>query len=528
MKYTRREVLRLTAASSLLPLLGTPGCGEGSLDGGDGLPVYEYSGVQGPSDLFQHGVASGDPLPDAVILWTRVSREDSAPVEVFWEMARDAAFQTRVGAGWFTTDAARDYTVKIDAAVPDAGTEYHYRFFALGRASIVGRTRSAARGATDSLRLAVVSCSSFAHGYFHVYRAVAARPEIDAVLHLGDYIYEYGTGEYGAVREYEPAHEIRTLSDYRTRYAQYRRDLDLQAVHARFAFIGVWDDHEAANDSFVSGAENHTEDAEGPWLTRLEIARRVYAEWMPIREQPDGRIFRSFHFGDLVDLAMLDTRLWGRDVPAASPTDTATINDAGRTLLGFDQEAWLENELRASTAQWRLIGQQVVFTQLKLQGAPNSQGGGTIFNPDQWDGYAPARQRLLDLVRTESIANVVVLSGDIHSSGAGDVSDDPNNPEAYDPATGAGSLAVEFVTPGVTSPSFGEGSNQTVLPLIKAQNPHIKFADVENRGYTIINVTRERVHASWYHFTRVDESEAAEQFAASYQTLAGSSRVTAG
>lgn len=513
MGYTRREILKIAAATPVLGLVTQLGCGDGG-DGngasGDGFPTYEYTGEPGPEDLFQHGVASGDPLGTAVILWTRVTPVSSEPVEVFWEMAHDEDFQDRVGAGWVTASTDRDFTVKLDAESLEPGTSYYYRFRALGRSSLLGRTRTAPAASAEAVRFAVVSCASLAHGFFHAYRKVAELTDVDVVIHLGDYIYEYGSGEYGNVRDYEPPHEILTLSDYRIRYAQYRRDPDLQAVHVAFPLIGVWDDHEAADNSFKDGAVNHTEGSEGRWSDRVQIARRVYSEWMPVRDQPDGRIFRAFQYGDLLDLIMLDTRLWGRDRPAAGSQEKDVINDPNRTILGFDQEAWLDQQLRASTGHWRIIGQQVVFGHLKSFGASNSEGGGNIFNPDQWDGYAASRQRIFDLIRAESLRNVVVLSGDIHSSGAAELNDDPNNPDAYDPDTGAGSLAIELVTPGVTSPSFGPGANTSILPVILGANPHIKYADIENRGYLIVDITRERVRAAWHHFAVVESADAEE------------------
>jgi alkaline phosphatase D len=214
--------------------IGCSGDDEGAK--GDGLPTYSYDGTPGPETLFSHGVASGDPLPNAIILWTRVSPQSEAAIEVWWEIARDLGFEKRVQVGTFTTDAERDFTVKLDVTGLEAGATYYYRFFALGRESPMGRTKTAPVGDVAHLRFAVLSCASFAHGYFHAYRSVAERLDLDAVLHLGDYIYEYGSGEYGNVREYEPPHEILALADYRMRYAQYRRDPHLQEVHQHHSY----------------------------------------------------------------------------------------------------------------------------------------------------------------------------------------------------------------------------------------------------------------------------------------------------
>ena len=269
MRISRRDVLRGMVAFPMVAALPLGGCTD---DGGE---VHV---------IFVHGVASGDPLPDALIIWTRVSTA-TGPTEVLWEVSADD-FATIAKSGSFTTDESRDYTVKVDVTGLTAGTAYRYRFTALGETSTVGRARTPPAGAMDAARFAVVSCSSYAHGYFHAYRAVAGE-ELDAVIHLGDYIYEYGDGEYGDVRTYQPPHEIISLADYRTRYGYYRKDPDLQAVHRQHPFIAVWDDHESANNAWAEGAENHTTGIEGSWADRKAAAARAYAEWMPIREN-DG------------------------------------------------------------------------------------------------------------------------------------------------------------------------------------------------------------------------------------------------
>lgn len=272
---------------------------------------------------FDHGVASGDPLADRVVLWTRVSPVEPAPqtIPVRWEVAADSAFDQVVAEGQTATDAARDFTVKVDAGGLAPGQRYHYRFSVAGDKSPVGRTRTLPSGPVDRVAFAVVSCSNYSHGLFTVYRAIAAREDIDAVLHLGDYLYEYPPDVYVSEpaiamgRVVVPDGELLTLADYRTRYALYRTDADLQAAHAAHPFIAVWDDHEVANDAWKGGAENH-DDSEGDFATRKAAAIRAYHEWLPIRETPDGdpgRLYRSFDFGDLASLIMLDTRLAGRD-----------------------------------------------------------------------------------------------------------------------------------------------------------------------------------------------------------------------
>jgi len=468
MKLSRRLFLRGTAALPLVTMLPlTAGCG----DDGDGHVV------------FVHGVASGDPTPTALIIWTRVSTA-TAPVDVLWEVSTDD-FATIAATGMVTTDDARDFTVKVDVTGLTGGTAYVYRFTALGETSDVGHARLPAAGAQEHARLGVVSCSSLAHGYFHGYRTLAGE-DLDAVIHLGDYIYEYGSGEYGDVRPYEPEHEILSLADYRTRYSQYRRDPDLQAIHAAHAFITVWDDHELADNSWSGGAVNHQPDTEGAFAERRMIAAQVYREWMPIRDSADGHIYRRLGFGDLIDLCMLDTRLFGRD--QQSSEGGPPIDDPARSLLGAAQEAWLGDQLASSTATWRLIGQQVMVGQLPQ-----------FLNTDAWDGYPAARARFFDLLEANQSTNVVVLTGDIHSSWGMDLTRDPTNAAAYDPATGQGALAVELVTPGISSPGLPEGLSAGVLNLV-AENRHLKFADVYRRGFIVLDVDRARVQASYFHF----------------------------
>jgi len=291
-----------------------------ALAGGAALP----SGARGQSReaaAFTHGVASGDPQADRVILWTRAFREDGAAAEVRWVVARNPELSDIVSEGRAETGPGRDYTVKVDAAGLAPGEAYFYGFFAGDIGSTVGRTRTLPRADAPHARLAAISCSNYPAGYFNVYRLLAERGDLDAVVHLGDYIYEYGPGGYATAwgmengRAPEPAKEIVTLSDYRRRYAQYRSDPDLQAAHASHPFICVWDDHESTNDSWRGGAENH-DAGEGAWDERKRAAVRCYLEWMPIRDPEPGRpreaIWRSFDFGRAASLVMLETRLTAR------------------------------------------------------------------------------------------------------------------------------------------------------------------------------------------------------------------------
>lgn len=504
--FGRRALLRGAAvlAAPLAPALGA--CSQD-----DGADV----------ERFQHGIASGDPLPDAVILWTRITGDGDAAIDVTWEIAEDPEMNQAVASGSARADASRDFTVKVDARGLSPARTYYFRFRALGATSRIGRTRTAPSGATPRLRLAMVSCASYAHGYFHGYRALASHLDLDAVIHLGDYIYEYGDGEYGDVRSYEPPTEILTLADYRTRHSHYKKDPDLQEIHRQHPFITVWDDHETANDSYKDGAENHTPEREGAFAERKAAAQRAYAEWMPIREQTDDRIFRKLAFGDLVDLVLLDTRLYARTEQAGGAIAAPPPPDPARTLLGDEQAAWMENELKTSTARWKLVGQQVMVGNLILD------KGKQLANLDQWHGYPESRTRLLSFFRDSGVKDVIVLTGDIHSSWANELVFDPNDVQEYDPATGKGSLAVEFVTPGITSPGIPE----IFLGLIeqtRAINPHIRFVEPSHRGFVILDITPERVQASWHLFDDIVLPEpASPRFSAAWSVRAGETRLNA-
>ncbi|MBC8073102.1 MAG: alkaline phosphatase D family protein [Deltaproteobacteria bacterium] len=524
MPISRRELLRRAGALTIA-WPAAAGCGaddaggdgteaddsgSSSGTGGDDLPVYEYDGPPGPPDLFQHAVASGDPLTDAVILWSRVTGAPEGAVEAFYEVALDPAFEQRVAADYAQTGPERDYTLKLDVAGLEPGTTYYYRFFALGITSPIGRTKTAATGASTRMRIAVASCSSLAHGYFHAYRRIAERPDLDMVIHLGDYIYEYGSGQYGEVRPYEPAHETIALADYRMRYAQYRRDADLAECHRQHPMIAIWDDHELADNAWSTGAENHSAD-EGEYDARRAAAYQAYAEWMPFREGAAGVIYRSLAFGELLQLALLDTRIVGRDEQLVSVDDPA-LDDPERQLLGAAQEAWLA-QVFDDTAQWKLLAQQVMVAQLRL--------GENPLNLDQWDGYPAARTRLFELIRERAPTNLVVLTGDIHSSWAFDLADDPFG-DGYDPSTGAGSIAVELVTPSITSPGFPVDSAAQFM----ASHPHLKWGNLVDNGYVLLDVTPERLQASWWLVADVTStSGGAESVAAVWSIADGTSHL---
>jgi alkaline phosphatase D len=488
------------------------------------LPASARTQERGPL-RFQHGVASGDPLTDRVILWTRVTPADTtAPTTVRWRVAADPAVSQVVRQGDVTTSAARDHTVKVDVAGLDPGRTYFYVFETGGERSPVGRTKTLPAGPVQRLRLATVSCANYPAGFFNVYRLIAQRSDLDAVVHLGDYIYEFANGEYGdgtpLNRLPRPLGESITLADYRQRYATYRTDPDLQEVHRQHPFIAVWDDHELANDAWSRGAQNHNP-GEGEWSVRRAAAWKTYMEWMPVREQPgaDIRLYRTFRFGSLVELVMLDTRaLRDQQVP---PDDLAGVASQSRHLLGAGQEAWLYETLNGSQRdglRWRLLGQQTMFSRLVPPGRP-------VQSPDAWEGYQAERERVFGFLQRTRMSNLAILTGDFHSSWAFDV---PRNPwTGYQAATGAGSLAVEFVTPAVSSPGlFTSEQVQRVVPAIRASVPCLKYLEGQQRGYVLIDVTPGSLRADWYHAETVSSRSTAERRAASLVCEAGSARLT--
>ena len=488
---------------------------------------------------FNHGVASGDPLHDRVIIWTRVTTPNwYDDVEVKWQLARDPTMRSIVAHGRVNANMLRDFTVKIDVTGLEPARSYYYVFSAAGERSVIGRTRTLPRDRADAARLAMVSCSNLPIGLFNVYALIARRADLDAVLHLGDYLYEYANFTFGdgnlLGRVPDPDKELVSLQEYRLRHAQYKADADLQAAHRQHPFICVWDDHEISNNAWKDGAENHNPElGEGDWQVRKRAAIRAYFEWMPIRasdQDPGERIYRQFRFGDLADLLMLDTRIHGRDrqLPAIGPggglpVDDPLVNDAARTLLGFDQEAWLTESLAVSQADgmtWRLLGQQVMMA----QSSPDN--GRTFFGSDQWDGYIPSRQRLFDTVRTHDVDNLVVLTGDVHSSWANELSENPWNAAGYDPATGRGVLGVEFVTPGVTSPGVPDPVLAAQISVsVRSVSPHTKYAEFNKRGYVLLDLDRERIQGEFWHVATVDVPSRDETMAAAFINEAGANRL---
>ncbi len=520
-----------------------------------GVVLVPAAAVRGASAAaapqFAHGVASGDPLPDGILLWTRVTpTAESQPgsgagprVDVRWEVARDAAFQQIVRSGSASTGPDRDHTVKVDVDGLAPATAYWFRFDLDGTFSGVGRTKTAP--ATDAavagLRFGVLSCSNWQGGYFSAYRHLAARGDLDAILHLGDYLYEYPVGGFGArgvtIRPHSPSHEMVSLADYRQRHAQYKTDPDLQSLHARHPWVITWDDHETANDAWSGGAENHQPETEGPYAVRAAAARRAYLEWMPVRASDDGKIFRRIRFGRLAELSMLDLRSY-RSKQVTS-TDGKGVEDPNRTIAGKDQFAWLKSGLTGTNAQWKLVGNPVMIAPVGLDLVPNNLLGpiakllglsqdGLALNADQWDGYAFERRELLHALADRRVNDTVFLTGDIHSSWANDV--------PLDAATYPGhsrSVATEFVTTSVTSDNvddFLKVAPRTVSLLaegaIRTFNRHVRAVEMDSHGYTVLDVRPDRVQSDWWFLADRTSKTSTVRHGASFGVASRSQKVT--
>lgn len=508
--------------------------------------------------VFRHGVASGDPLPHAVLLWTRVTpTAASTPgsgkgprVEVRWEVATDTAFRRIVRRGAFQTGPGRDHTVKVDVTGLEPATWYFYRFRYGATTSPIGRTRTApATDATpDHLRFGVVSCANLQAGWFAAYRGLAAREDLHAVVHLGDYLYEYGPGQYGYgiddedIRSHVPAHEMVSLADYRQRHAQYKQDPDLQALHAKYPWIVTWDDHEVTNDAYRDGAENHNTDlGEGDYRLRRARAHRAYDEWMPVRldgtaRLGDGdRLFRRLRFGRLAEISMLDLRTY-RDAQAVLPGPE--VSDPDRSITGRQQLDWLKDSLSRGRAQWKIIGNPVMIAPVDFGALPhdlldpvNDVTGllprdGVPYNVDQWDGYTDDRREVLQHIRDHQVTDALFITGDIHSGWACEL---PYDASTYPIGDSAG---VEFVCSSVTSNNLKDitgtpphTTSTVVEQVIKANNRHIKYLNFDDHGFSVLDVTAARAQMDWYVIGDRADKNTSVTWSVSYATRTGTGRV---
>lgn len=477
---------------------------------------------------FTLGVASGEPFPSGMVLWTRLAPDPLAldgsggvaprPVAVRWEVAEDEAFSRVVQRGLEVTRPETGHTVHAEVDGLRAGREYFYRFRAESEISPVGRTRTApAPGSTTPLRLGFASCSMFEHGYFTAYRHMA-EDDLDLMIHLGDYIYEHGPSEFrsptGNVRPFANGH-IRTLADYRIRHAQYRTDPDLQAAHGAAPWIVTWDDHEVDNNwaDEVPEADGQTREA---FLARRAAALQAYWENMPLRRSAfpvgiDLPLHRRLAWGSLAAFHVLDTRQYRSDQACGdgSRIDCVERLDPSRTLTGAEQERWLLDGLTGSTARWNVLAQQVVFAQRDFEAGPVQR-----FSMDAWDGYRASRDRVMAgiVARGPHELNPVVLTGDVHVNYAAELRQNFDDPAS--PTTG-----VEFVGTSITSGGNGSDTTtggQTVL----RENPHFKFFNAQ-RGYVRCTVTDREWRADYRVLPYVTSPGAPASTRASFVTEAG-------
>lgn len=464
---------------------------------------------------FYHGVASGDPTDTSILLWTRLTKEITYDQnDLSWEVATDRKFKNVIASGVANASKATDYTVKPFVTGLSPNTHYFYRFIDGKKKSIVGEFKTLPNDASQ-LDIAFASCSNYEWGYFNNYRFMAEDTTIDLIVHLGDYIYEYGIGTYGDTslqRLNVPAHEIKTLDDYRTRYSLYRLDKDLILAHQKKAFITTWDDHESANNSYDEGAQNHQEETEGSWSERSKAVRQAYYEWLPVQKKDEEPLYRSFSIGNLANLIILDTRLGGRTVQMSPKDDD--FEDRERTILGFEQRQWFEDNLR-SKHKWKIVGNQVPFGPLYL---PDSVKG--IKYMDGWDGY-PVEQQYMQQTMSD-IENVVIVTGDFHRSFALE-----NNPNAV--ADTSSNVAVEFVVTSITSANADEyyeeksvrNQNNSYLSF----NPHMKYANSKDHGYVILRISPEQVITEYVYATDIRTPEADSYVGQTFKVKSGSKQL---
>lgn len=444
-------------------------------------------------EWFPFGVASGDPTQHAVVLWTALHPALAADgAEVLMELSASSFFDPILTSEQKKATPENAYSVVFQPQNLQENTRYFYRFVCGSDTSVIGETKTLPENPKE-LAFAVVSCSNYEWGYFNAYASIARTQGLDFVIHLGDYIYEYEPGKYGdkdLPRKHLPASEILTLSDYRTRYAQYRLDPHLQELHRTMPMIAVWDDHEIANNAYRDGAENH-QASDGEWELRVQAARKAYFEWMPIIPQPTHSIQRAFHLGELASLWMMDGRLEGRSKQLASLNDPMAM-DSSRSMLGVAQRDRLLNDVKYSKARWKILGNQVVFSSFDLPQALAKYGK----SMDMWEGYPVERNFLMNSWRAANVTNLLVLTGDAHASFCMDL-----RSNRFDAATGMG---AEWVTPSVTSGSLNEYIASWKARIAerkladKRLNPHLRYVNFRDHGFMIVRLTETNATCSWY------------------------------
>jgi alkaline phosphatase D len=522
---------------------------------------------------FYHGVASGDPLEDRVIIWTRITPDRDTTITGTYILATDTELKNIEKIGTFSTDSSKDYTVKIDVTGLQSNTSYYYAFIALGKRSAIGRTKTAPAVLSDNLstvlKFAVMSCANYEGGYFNAYARVAERNDLDAVIHLGDYYYDYAKGKHrnsnlkDPNRSYIPIHKTVTKADYRLRLSLYHLDKDLQKLHQQHPFIVIWDDHEIANNAYETGAKSNT----GDWDMRKKDVREAYFEWLPIRGTAENpTMYRAFSYGKLLDLFILDTRLEGRQKqPSNFDTPEDPLNP--RRMISPTQCNWLINNLKKSTAQWKLLSSQVIFSNINVAFvAPlprlrfNARFLQNMFL-DSWNGYLFQRNSILDALKQNKVSNVVIVSGDSHASWSFDLNKQPvlytypnskptylpqSNPfkaalnEGYNPETGEGAQGVEFSTPSISSSSFADILLPSVVanwetaankphPNIRGNpnyNPHLKYVDLTQHGYFVLDVRADSIQCDYFYVPTITTEADVEKWGRGLSSRHNSNKIT--
>lgn len=530
-KLTRRKALAGISSTLLLPLVG-------HAQQRPWVPM---------SPNFRHGVASGDPDQESLIIWTRVS-DVERPVQVDWQVAQDPLFKTVVSRGTVTASVSHDYTVKVLVASLEAGKSYYYRFHLQNGYSPEGRTRTLPKGDIDSLTLAVASCTNYPFGYFNAYEAIARDTTVDWVLHLGDYIYEYGPQGYGGDsgralgRTHEPPRETVSLADYRQRHAQYKSDAQSQMMHAAHPLLLLWDDHELTNNPWRGGAQNHQPTTEGSWATRRDMALQAYFEWMPVRDPFPGQrredYWRNWRFGSLASLVSLETRLSGRAIQidyakhADKLTDRAGVEQFLRDVVGAENRPMMSDrmqsflrdsllEARAAGRRWQLVANQIPMARTRhprvaaasleaLRGTMSDKAFarftkiaryGELELPlflDHWDGYPAAREAFYQLCKDCKATDLVVLTGDSHSFWSNQLRDAAGN-----------AMGVELGTTGISSPGpfteFGPEGSALMDNSIIASNDEIVWTNGRHNGYLRLSLGRDTARADYLSVSTINK-----------------------
>lgn len=447
------------------------------------LPFSTY-GMRFPQNTdsyFKEGIASGDPTQEAVVIWTRITDKYSSNLEVAWEVSDVSDFSHTISKGTTTTSGEKDCTVKIDVKGLQAATHYYYRFMYKDKHSATGSCKTLPHALQKTLNAAIVSCNNYEDGYFTSFEHIVRQTDIDYVVHLGDYIYEYETLGYAnknfverSKRTNEPLHELVTLDDYRKRFRLYRSDVHLQKLHEKKAFFCMWDDHELANNAYVDGAKNHQPE-EGAWNTRKKAALQAYFEWMPVRAANVQEMVRKVTIGTDCQLYFLEERLEGRDKQYAMQNEK--INSKDRKLISDHQFTWLANHLQNDSIRWHVLFNQVMFTGYRLPKNSTSE-------IDWWTGYPQQRQQLIKIF--EKMKNPpLIVTGDHHQAHVLELKSNRELPVAW-----------EFLTPSITS----KNDDRLTASEIKSKkaslyenNPHLVYSNTHSHGYVILQISKEKI-----------------------------------